>query len=162
MGDYNAALGNSAGPVPLTVGGVTYRLAHLDQGAKGRYETWLESSALRACRPGKDELDPESYRLLLAATREEIRAKEYRWGGARWLASVQTDEGLAVLLWLALLPHQPRTTLGQAAALRDAAYAEDPGDAHRHPELVCTLVELASSGKATLPREKTTAPPAAA
>lgn len=175
MGDYNQTLGNESGPVPLVVGGATYPLAYPDQAAKGRYETWLESRVMQAARRGKDDLDADSYRLLLTATRDDIANGEYRWGGQRWQAALATEDGLAMLLWLCLLPHDRKATLEQARDLIQKAYEEDPGEVNedgqprldpatgkpvRQAEIVCVLLDLIAPGKATTPTGKKTAPAA--
>lgn len=191
MGEYNLALGNEGGPVPLTVAGESYPLAYLDTAAMGRYETWMEEKAYAAARRAKGRLDAEDYAFLLKDTRDEIRAGAYAWGGAEWQRTIRTGAGLTRLLHEALLPHRPATTLAEAEAIQEKALEEDPGaekcPACGHwnkgsgyerpcekcgqvirpadvlervnPYLVCTLIDLASSGKTKPPREmKRTAP----
>ncbi len=157
MGEWNSILGNSAGPVPFPIKGTTYQLTRLSLGDKADYETWDESGALRACRRGLRELDAESYKVLLSATRDEIKAGAYRWGGSKWQESIRTDDGLAMLLWLSLRAHQPKLTIDDARRLREQALDDDAGTPDRHPEIIAILFDLAFEGKATLPPVKGTA-----
>ncbi len=161
MGYYNEALGNSAGPIPLTVAGETYSLTRLDGKAKATYEDWLENGTLDAVRYCQRKLDEASYSRLLKATRDEIRSKAYAWGKPLWDESLRTDEGLHMLFWLALQPCHPKLTVEDATRIMGQSYHDDPGGPDRHPEIICTLIDLAYAGKIKLPRKKTTAPTAA-
>lgn len=137
MGEINRALGAAGAGATLKVGGDEYPLSPLTKRVQGQYEAWLESRARAAVRPEKEFLEAEIYAALLARLSDEILRGKYSFTGPLAQETLRTLDGVTHLLYLLLLPGNPKATKADAERFVDECGAE----------VACAIKELTDLGK---------------
>lgn len=174
MGEFNNALGNEAGPTPLTLRAgtleeKTWYLSRPDQNTKGQYETWMEERAYRTVEKSRKYLSSTSYLMSLDHLNNAIEDEGLKWGSDRWLQKVLSRGGMTLLLWLMLKPNHPGITQEEVDKISDQALLEDPPIKSTDPnipshegKLIALVLRLSLAKKDDPLEEKTTAPLATA
>ena len=82
--------------------GKVYRLKQPDQAMKAAYEGLMKQKAMEECIAASRNLpaDEKEYNRRLILT--DLRTGKYRWGGPFWQESMQSEQGMLMLIQLML------------------------------------------------------------
>lgn len=112
-------LGAAADPPAVVDGPTAWKVGHPTQRAKARLEDMTAAVAVRETLALKPHLSADEFAPLWADVQADIRNREYRVGGRRWLEAVRSP-GWAVLLLTALVrEHHPDATEDDVRGLMD-------------------------------------------
>lgn len=108
MGEFSRALGEGW-VVPVKDGEQTveWKLSHLSQKLKARFELWLESTVQRALLAAKGRMPPQDYAEQLSIFYENKALGKYGWGEVAWERSIRSTAGICQLFRLLLEKHHP-------------------------------------------------------